>query len=428
MKKQLFALLLAALLLLTACGGPAQTATAEPTQAPVEKPAETAAPAPTAAPTAAPTEEPAPEEYQLEREPGCNQLSIYWTKDKIDIDTSDMWIWFKGKDGRSYPMHSCAYGAKVVINVPEDVEEVGFIVRTGCSDVGSSSWGTATKDFDGDRFVKMEGGDLSIFLKSGEETIYYSEDGGMNLQQKMNIKFAGIVAENQIKYTIEPAARLTSLDQVQVKVNGQPVAVEKLSSLNNEVITGVITTKEKIDITAECVVSIEGYGEKVAVPTAIFDSPAFEAMYTYSGDDLGAYIHGDTTTFKVWAPTASQVVLNLFEAGSGRRTTPAATAPTTPTPSPRRWAPRRRWTPTPGRWASTGIGAWSSTLPPRTPRALGTRASIWASPPIGTRSSGRSTSATSPTGSPLPSTPASTWPSRRPASPTPRACLRASTT
>ena len=317
MKKQLFALLLAALLLLTACGGPAQTATAEPTQAPVEKPAETAAPAPTAAPTAAPTEEPAPEEYQLEREPGCNQLSIYWTKDKIDIDTSDMWIWFKGKDGRSYPMHSCAYGAKVVINVPEDVEEVGFIVRTGCSDVGSSSWGTATKDFDGDRFVKMEGGDLSIFLKSGEETIYYSEDGGMNLQQKMNIKFAGIVAENQIKYTIEPAARLTSLDQVQVKVNGQPVAVEKLSSLNNEVITGVITTKEKIDITAECVVSIEGYGEKVAVPTAIFDSPAFEAMYTYSGDDLGAYIHGDTTTFKVWAPTASQVVLNLFEAGNG---------------------------------------------------------------------------------------------------------------
>ena len=69
-------------------------------------------------------------------------------------------------------MHSCAYGAKVVINVPENVEEVGFIVRTGCSDVGSSSWGTATKDFDGDRFVKMEGGDVSVFLKSGEETIY----------------------------------------------------------------------------------------------------------------------------------------------------------------------------------------------------------------------------------------------------------------
>ncbi len=312
MKKQVFALLLAALLLLTACG-PAQTATAAPTQAPAEKPVETAAPVP----TAAPTEAPAPEEYQLPREAGCNQLSIYWTKDKIDIDTSDMWIWFKGKDGKSYPMHPCDYGAKVVVNVPEDVEEVGFIVRTGCSDVGSSSWGTATKDFDGDRFVKMTGGDVSIFLKSGEETIYYSEDGGMTLTQKMNFKFAGIVAENQIKYSIEPAARLTSLDQVQVKVNDAPVTIEKLSSLNNNVISGVITTKEPLDITGVCTVSIDGYGEKVAVPTAIFDSPAFEAKYTYAGDDLGAIIHGDATTFKVWAPTASKVVLNLFEAGDG---------------------------------------------------------------------------------------------------------------
>lgn len=315
--KKLFALLLA-LLMLAACAAPAAQA---PTATEAPQAEATAAPAPTEAPAPAPEAEPeaAPVsgEYELPREAGCDQLSIYWTKDKIDINTSDMWIWFKGKDGRSYPMHPCDYGAKVVINVPEDVEEVGFIVRTGVTDVGSTSWGTATKDFDGDRFVKMTGGDVSIFLKSGEETIYYSEDGGMNLQQKMNFKFAGITAENQIKYTIEPAARLTSLDQVQVTVNGQPVAVEKLSSLNNEVITGVVTTKEKIDITAECVVSIQGYGEKVAVPTAIFDTPAFEAMYTYSGDDLGAVIHDDHTTFKVWAPTASKVVLNLFEAGDG---------------------------------------------------------------------------------------------------------------
>ena len=228
-----------------------------------------------------------------------------------------MWIWFKGKDGESYPMHPCAYGAKVVVNVPEDVEEVGFIVRTGVTDLGSTNWGTATKDFDGDRFVPMTGGDVSVFLKSGDETIYYSEDGGMTLTQKLNFKFAGIVAENQIKYSIEPAARIASLEEIEVKANGQPVAIEKLSSLNNNVISGVITTKENLDIAAAITVSIQGYGEKVAMPTAIFDSPAFEAKYTYAGDDLGAYIHDDHTTFKVWAPTASRVVLNLFEAGDG---------------------------------------------------------------------------------------------------------------
>ena len=168
MRKHVFALFLAALLLLTACAAPAKTATA-----PTEAPAATEAPAPE--PTAAPTEAPAAEpeaEYQLEREPGCNQLSLYWTKSSIDFDTSDMWIWFKGRDGKSYPMHHCEYGAKEAVNVPEDVEEVGFIVRTGVTQLGSSSWGDAAKDFDGDRFVKMEGGDVSVFLKSGEETIY----------------------------------------------------------------------------------------------------------------------------------------------------------------------------------------------------------------------------------------------------------------
>ena len=310
MRKHISALLLAVLLLLTACAAPTQFAKADPTAAP-------ATVAPTAEPTPIPTEEPVSAEYELEREPGCNQLSLYWTKKSIDFDTSDMWIWFKGKDGKSYPMHPCAYGAKVVVNVPEDVEEVGFIVRTGVTDLGSTSWGTATKDFDGDRFVPMTGGDVSVFLKSGDETIYYSEDGGMTLTQKLNFKFAGIVAENQIKYSIEPAARIASLEEIEVKANGQPVAIEKLSSLNNNVISGVITTKENLDIAAAITVSIQGYGEKVAVPTAIFDSPAFEAKYTYAGDDLGAYIHDDHTTFKVWAPTASRVVLNLFEAGDG---------------------------------------------------------------------------------------------------------------
>ena len=310
MRKHISALLLAVLLLLTACAAPTQSAKADPTAAP-------ATVAPTAEPTPIPTEEPVSAEYELEREPGCNQLSLYWTKKSIDFDTSDMWIWFKGKDGKSYPMHPCAYGAKVVVNVPEDVEEVGFIVRTGVTDLGSTNWGTATKDFDGDRFVPMTGGDVSVFLKSGDETIYYSEDGGMTLTQKLNFKFAGIVAENQIKYSIEPAARIASLEEIEVKANGQPVAIEKLSSLNNNVISGVITTKENLDIAAAITVSIQGYGEKVAVPTAIFDSPAFEAKYTYAGDDLGAYIHDDHTTFKVWAPTASRVVLNLFEAGDG---------------------------------------------------------------------------------------------------------------
>ena len=48
-----------------------------------------------------------------------------------------------------------------------------------------------------------------------------------------------------------------------------------------------------------------------------YSSPAFEAKYTYSGTDLGANWSPEKTLFKVWAPTASQVSVNLYAAGNG---------------------------------------------------------------------------------------------------------------
>ena len=316
MKKRLFAFVLAALMILAACTNaavPKDTATAPE---PVE--AETATQVPEQKPVQAeekPQEEPSSDEYTLEREAGCNQLTIYWTAPSINFDTSDVWIWYGEKAGKGYLFHPCKYGAKCVVNVPESEPTVGFIVRTGCSEPGGTAWGTATKDFGDDRFVNMNG-DTEIYLKTGEGTIYYSEDGGMNLYQKLSFHFAGIVEENKIKYMIEPAARLSSLDQFAVYCGDQKVEIANVSSLNNEVNNGTIELKEPVDVSALYTVEIEGYGKHTAVPTGIFDSKAFIENYTYDGDDLGAVITEEGTTFKVWAPTASKVVLNLFKAGN----------------------------------------------------------------------------------------------------------------
>lgn len=88
-----------------------------------------------------------------------------------------------------------------------------------------------------------------------------------------------------------------------------------ISNMGKEVTSGIIEVEETLDISKNYRVVIEGYGEKAVVPTSIFDSEYFIENYTYDGDDLGAIINGDKTTFKVWAPTASKVVLNLFTSG-----------------------------------------------------------------------------------------------------------------
>ena len=260
---------------------------------------------------------PATEEYSLEREPGTNQITFYWKNDGIDLSKCDMWIWYPNADGRGYPFHPCEFGGKVILNVPEDITEVGFIVRKNCSDPGGTSWGDAEKDFEDDRFAAITGPDTEVYLLAKDGNQYISNDGGKTLSQNKEFTMAGIEDLNQIRYFISPAARFESLDQIKVLDGDREIPLESLSSLNNEVVTGVITLAEELDFSKIYRVSLKGYGEVNAVPTKVFNSAAFVERYTYDGDDLGANIDGEVTVFKLWAPTAGQVVLNLFEEGAG---------------------------------------------------------------------------------------------------------------
>ena len=46
-----------------------------------------------------------------------------------------------------------------------------------------------------------------------------------------------------------------------------------------------------------------------------YSTKAFEEKYTYQGNDLGANWTKEETAFRVWAPTAEQVTLNLYQSG-----------------------------------------------------------------------------------------------------------------
>lgn len=48
----------------------------------------------------------------------------------------------------------------------------------------------------------------------------------------------------------------------------------------------------------------------------IYSTNEFESKYTYSGNDLGACWTKEKTTFRVWAPTATSVKINLYASGN----------------------------------------------------------------------------------------------------------------
>lgn len=262
-----------------------------------------------------PTKPPA-EDYTLPLEDGYNQLTLYWSYSGT-YENCDIWIWWGDKAGQGYLFRECDYGGKVVINVPEGVEQVGFIVRKDCSEPGGSSWGSATKDYEQDRFAVIDGKETEIYLKTGDASQYISNDGGKTLTMIKKFAMAGMVDEKKIRYNITPKAILSDLSAVKVYDGDREVKIESISTLGKNADSGYITVAESLDLSRPYRVEIQGYGSKAVVPTDIFDSEFFAQTYHYDGDDLGAVVNGENTTFKVWAPTASQVVLNLFTAGNG---------------------------------------------------------------------------------------------------------------
>ena len=254
------------------------------------------------------------DEYRIPKEDGHNQITFYWTYPGV-IENADIWVWWDGKEGSGYLFHECDYGVKAVINVPEEITQVGFIVRRDCSEPGGSAWGSATKDYGEDRFAVIDGEETFIYLKTGDPAQYSSNDGGKTLVQIKKFTLAGMTDFHKIQYSLTPKTTINSYKDVKVYDGEEELTVVNISTLGKEATTGIIEVDEELDLSKTYTIMIEGYGEKPVVPTKVFDSEYFKENYLYDGNDLGAVINGDNTTFKVWAPTASKVVLNLFNKG-----------------------------------------------------------------------------------------------------------------
>lgn len=71
-----------------------------------------------------------------------------------------------------------------------------------------------------------------------------------------------------------------------------------------------VETFEEIEIGKDIrIVSEKGYQAPLQY-RLITQKPSFDNMFSYDGNDLGAYIKDGKTTFKVWAPTAVRVFLD----------------------------------------------------------------------------------------------------------------------
>ena len=255
-----------------------------------------------------------------EKKEGYNLITFYWNNPNTDMSKADLWTWWDNGGGGTFLWEPCEYGGRVTLSVPDDITEVGFIPRKNCSEPGGTSWGNADKDCGpDDLFATIEGEDTFIYLRGGRSDAnqYHSNDGGKTLTVIKKFNLAGIVNGNTIEYIVTPSTKLSRISQIKVMDGDKELEITGVTNLNKSSTTGKITVDAQLDITKNYTVYIEGFGEKTAVATDIFDTEWFAENYHYDGKDLGPTINNDgTVTYKVWAPTASKVVLNLYKDGA----------------------------------------------------------------------------------------------------------------
>jgi len=228
-----------------------------------------------------------------------------------DYEGWELWIWTPNQEGRAHQFEAGdQLGAKVQLKVSDldlnGATEIGFIVRKG-------DW--EAKDVELDRFIdltKMENGRLEAFLVEGDETIYEHES---DIDLSPNLTTATFTSLTEIELT----SSINFQDTEEVVVRNQ--WVEELE-IKDVIFQGAKTFKvvleEEIDLTESYLISKQGY--KSAIPITLlglFDSKIFHDAFYYEGNDLGFTYTQEATSFRLWAPTASQVVLKLYEEGSG---------------------------------------------------------------------------------------------------------------
>ena len=191
---------------------------------------------------------------------------------------------------------------------------VGFIIK-------KPDW---TKDPDGDRKIDLTnvtGGTVHVYAVSGSAL----EDFDTN-------KDEATLGNKIIAATYDKL-----IDRLTVTTS-MPLDVAPETVFGLEGPDGKMTITRIIQI-GDCdyILEYEGKIDPQAAYTAYFNdlpcavqipegysTEAFEAEYTYTGSDLGATWSAGSTTFRVWAPTASAVSVNLYTTGSDAESGAAA--------------------------------------------------------------------------------------------------------
>lgn len=254
----------------------------------------------------------------LKVNPDMLTINIHYQRYNEDYEDWTLWLWNEGSDGKEYPFTSGIVegfvSTQVVLENVSENDSVGTLIKY-------KDW--EQKDVNKDRFLdlsKAKSGILNVYFLQGEEEIYYSAEEINGGKRVVRACYDDV---NEISFSLYypgiTEADLLNLSVLMEEEGGESYPLTNLEmSIEGNVVSGNGIIEKNVELAKCNYLVIEGMEKRTIEAGNVFSSKAFEDAYYYEGEDLGATYSKEATAFRVWAPTASKVEVNLYETGNGR--------------------------------------------------------------------------------------------------------------
>ena len=227
-------------------------------------------------------------------------IKLHYNRPDGNYADWSVWFWIEGSESADVPFAEENGEMVATYPVADGATNVGFIVKL-------PNW--AAKDVDADQFVDVAPyltGTVHVYVQSGVEGYEIRPD--TDVVTGIKIKEAVYVDGTGIRVVMTAPVENC---QNAFSVSGLTVATVEDAGNN----TYIITTQEEVDLLGSYTLTCGAGSCQIRMPN-IYSTQDFENQYTYEGDDLGASWTKDKTTFRLWAPTAASVKVNLYESGT----------------------------------------------------------------------------------------------------------------
>jgi len=238
--------------------------------------------------------------------PESTEVTIHYHRFDGDYKDWNLWLWPKGGNGAPYSFsEEDSFGKVAKVKVPGtgSVDEIGIIVRLG-------EW--VSKDVAEDRYIKtFKDGKAEIWIIQSDATLY---DSRPTISTKLTAATARTF--KTVEVSLNRAASVAEISSTLTVTSGvKPLPIASVAGIPAAATTSnrvLVTLASNFSLDDALGVSHSSYGSVTPDLGTLYASEEFEAAFHYPGTDLGFTYTPTSTSFRVWAPTATAADLLVY--------------------------------------------------------------------------------------------------------------------